>query len=384
MFYQYICKLKSIEYDKINRYNFSKHINNLVNIYREISERSVKVPTIKDIAMKANVSSSTVSRVLNNDETLSVAEETRQRIFAVAHELDYKPVRKRQDKMQKSNENYRIGIILSRTHEEELDDPYYLSIRKGVESQCSLQGINTTKVIRLNEHDPDQIISKCSELDGLIVIGRISLEVIERLTGRLDKVVFIGHLHDEDKFDSVIFDFEKATTRAIEHLIGLNYKRIGYLGGQEREYLTNQKMKIEDKRHSTFIKVMKEKGLLNEDLVFISEYNMSAGYNAMKEIIKSGKKVDAFFIGNDSMAIGALRALQEVGKHVPNDVAIVSFNDIEMAKFTNPPLTTVKVYTEEMGITAVKQLMDRLKGREIPMKVVLPTELVVRESCGPK
>lgn len=109
---------------------------------------------------------------------------------------------------------------------------------------------------------------------------------------------------------------------------------------------------------------------------------MREGYRLMKKAIDQGHLPEAFFIASDSMAIGALKALQEAGLQVPRDTAIVSFNGIEEAEFASTPLTTVKVYTEEMGRTGVKLLLDRLNGRTLPQHVTLPTTLIVRQSCG--
>lgn len=116
--------------------------------------------------------------------------------------------------------------------------------------------------------------------------------------------------------------------------------------------------------------------------MLIGEYSMREGYRLMKKAIDQGHLPEAFFIASDSMAIGALKALQEAGLQVPRDTAIVSFNGIEEAEFASTPLTTVKVYTEEMGRTGVKLLLDRLNGRTLPHHVTLPTTLIVRQSCG--
>lgn len=116
--------------------------------------------------------------------------------------------------------------------------------------------------------------------------------------------------------------------------------------------------------------------------IYIGEYTMSHGYELMKKAIKKKNVPKAFFVASDPMAIGALRALQEAGLSVPSDVALVAFDDIEAARFSSPPLSTVKVYTKEMGQTGVKLLMDRINGRNLPIKVTIPTSLVIRQSCG--
>jgi LacI family transcriptional regulator len=337
--------------------------------------------TIKDIAVLSQVSPGTVSRVLNNDQTISVTEETRERILKTAKELGYKTVQERKVEQYKEStgEELKVGILLCQTLEEEVNDPYFLSIREGVEEELISQGITSTSMFRLYDRSSNELIRG---LDGLIVIGRISKNTVKTVSDHTKNTVYINHSPDEDLYDSIVIDFVKSTESAINHLLGLGYKRIGYIGGIEREHLHNQKVIIEDERLTTFERIMKKEGLFNPSYTFIGEYKMSEGYKLMKQALEEKDIPEAFFIASDPMAIGALRALQEAKLTVPNDVAIVSFDDIEMAKFASTPLTTIKVNTKEMGQTGVKLLLDRINGRDFPLKVVVPTQLVVRESSG--
>ncbi|WP_141434068.1 LacI family DNA-binding transcriptional regulator [Bacillus sp. 03113] len=334
--------------------------------------------TIKEIAQLANVSSATVSRVLNGDKTLSVALETRQRILEASKSLGYQPVRKRKEPI-KAPDAAKIGIILSRSQEEELEDPYFLSIRQGIENECKDQGIYSTKVIRLTGFYTEKMLT---DLDGLIVVGGISLKMLSTVFDHLDHVVFVNYQSKDDQYDSVLIDYEKATNVALDHLLSLGYQRIGFIGGKERERSFESRPVIEDKRQITFEKRLKKEGLFNPNYMFIDEFTMAHGYQIMKQVIEQKNLPEAFFVASDSMAIGAIRALHEANLSIPNDVSIVSFNGIEMSQFSSPPLTTIKVETEQMGRVSVKLLLDRIKGREIPLKVLVPTKLIVRESCG--
>ncbi|WP_077622726.1 LacI family DNA-binding transcriptional regulator [Sediminibacillus massiliensis] len=336
--------------------------------------------TIKDIASRAKVSSSTVSRVLNKDASLSVTEETRMRIFAIAKELNYKTIKTRHNEQTRyPGSGLSIGIILCQSFEEELNDPYFLSIRKGIEKECFRRGMEAPHVLPLST-----ITSKVSvrEFDGLIVIGRLSNEALEHISGHMDNVVYVNHSPDEEKCDSVIIDFEKATRNALKHFFRQGIESVGYIGGREREHTKGTTLETYDERLTTFEKVMKDKKIYHEEHVFIGEYNMSQGYELMKKAIETGHLPDAFFIASDPMAIGALRALQEKHLRVPEDVAIVSFDDIEMAQYASTPLTTIRVHTEQMGRTSLHLLLDRINGREVPLKVIIPTEIIIRESCG--
>ncbi|WP_332633318.1 LacI family DNA-binding transcriptional regulator [Halalkalibacter flavus] len=336
--------------------------------------------TIKDIAELAKVSTATVSRVLNNDKNLSVTVETRDRIMEIAKELKYVPVRKRytDNKVSSVAGETEIGIVMFCSPEYEWEDTYFLSIRKGIESECSEKGLLVKKISHYSGGVTDV---QMNHLDGVIVVGMISEEDEKELSQRVNRnIVFINYVSKSEQFDAVIIDHEKATKVALEHLFSLGHTKIGFIGGQERDQSNN---KIMDVRHRTFEEVMKQRDLYNPEYMFISrQFLINDGYASMK---KAGKKEDlpsAFFIASDAMAIGAMRACHELGIKIPEDISIVSFNDVEMASFTQPALTTVKVYTEEMGKAAVKLLMDRLEGREIPFKLEIPTKLIVRESSS--
>ncbi|WP_163539984.1 LacI family DNA-binding transcriptional regulator [Gracilibacillus sp. YIM 98692] len=335
--------------------------------------------TIKDIAAQSKVSPATVSRVLNHDETLSVSEETRQRVMEAAQRLNYQTKRVKKKKNKKEI-NYKVGIFLCQTIEEELSDPYYLSIRQGVESECDRLGIETTEIYRIQNFQ----MSKLNvDLDGLIVIGKLNKEVVESLHQKISHFTYIDYSPDPKKYDSVVIDFQQSTNRALDHLLDLGYQQIGFIGAQHGEHTKGNEMRyFEDERHTVFKEKLTELGKYIEDQVFIGEFTMTDGYRLMKESITQGNVPEAFFIASDPMAVGALRALQEEGIRVPDDVAIVSFDNVEMAKFASCPLTTVHVRTKYMGNIGVKLLVERLQGREIPLKVTVPTDFVVRESCG--
>ncbi|MFZ5969854.1 MAG: LacI family DNA-binding transcriptional regulator [Bacillota bacterium] len=330
--------------------------------------------TIKDIAQKAGVSPATVSRVLNYDQTLSVTDETRKKIFEVAEDLDYKTVRER-NKVQDSR--MKIGLIHWYSEKEELGDPYYLYIRMGVERECFQKNIDLLKFFKEDgkyiEFGPDNV-------DGLIAVGKFSHDDIEKFLQFSPNIVFVDSSPDDKKFDSVILDFRKAMIEVLDFIVGLGHKKIGYIGG--REYIGTSRELIEDEREVTFIKYLREKGLFDETYMHVGSFTAKDGYELMKKAVSLENLPTAFFIASDTMATGALRALYESEMQVPKDISIVGFNDIATSKYLVPPLTTVKVHTEFMGETAVGLLMERIRNnREISKKVVIPCELIIRDSC---
>lgn len=336
--------------------------------------------TLKDIAKKANVSISTVSRILNNDVSLSVKSETRERVHQIAEKLNYQLVKKsRTDREQINNKNVlRIGIILCQSLEEEMADTYFLSIRRGIEKECAKH-----KFIKSRIHRWKDIHVKLTlkNYDGLIIVGGLTAEGLELMSDHQGNVVFVNHQPD-DKYDSVVIDFKKATENALNHLMKKGHKRIGYIGGSEKKYHKTGKIEVIDQRLLTYKEMMEQVGISHEDAYYADDYGMSDGYDLMLKAISKGNLPKAFFVASDPMAVGAMHALNEYDIRIPDDVAIVSFNDVDLARFASPPLTSVKVHTEEMGRTSVKLLIDRLNGRETPLKVVVPTELSIRGSSG--
>ncbi|TKC19050.1 LacI family DNA-binding transcriptional regulator [Robertmurraya kyonggiensis] len=324
--------------------------------------------TIKDIAEKAGVSIATVSRVLNYDSTLSVSDDTRKRIFEIAEELSYKK------KSLKKTASTKIGIIHWYTEKEELNDLYYMSIRLGIEQRCEQQDVQV-----MNYYNNIEAM-KSEELQGIIAVGKFSHQQVEQLTAMTNHVVFVDSNPDEDRFDAIIIDFEKVTKNVLDHFIQKGHKKIGYLGG--RETFKDQTAQIEDMREKTFKSYMMDVKLYHENHLYIGSFSVEDGHKLMKKAIKDlGDKLPtAFFAANDLLAIGALRALHEEGIAVPDRVSIIGVDDLSVSKYVFPALTTVKVYTEIMGETAVDTLLERITGRKIAKKIYIATNLVIRNS----
>ncbi|MFD2211320.1 LacI family DNA-binding transcriptional regulator [Virgibacillus halophilus] len=325
--------------------------------------------TIKDIAKRAGVSSATVSRVLNYDATFPVADETKRKIFEAAEELSY---RKRATKRYA---NKAIAIVHWYTEKEELNDLYYLSIRLGIEERCKMLEMNAQVYFFDNI---DQIVA--NEVEGIIAVGKFSDQQVKALTEINPLVVFVDSSPDEDKHDAVVIDFEKATEKVIDYFLTTEHEKIGFIGG--RELLKAQEKPLEDLRERSFRRYMKELGLFHENFVYIGAFSVDEGYRLMKEAITNlGNDLPtAFFISSDVLAVGSLRALHEAGIPIPERVSIIGLNDISVSKYIYPSLSTIKVYTEVMGESAVDALVERFEGRKIAKKILVSTKLVVRKS----
>lgn len=326
--------------------------------------------TIKDIAQLAGVSIATVSRVLNYDTSLSVSDETKKRIFEVAEELSYKK------KSVRKQESGKIALLQWYTEKEELEDLYYMSIRLGVENRCRHHGIQVEKYFQDNIED----LKEAEDIQGLIAIGKFSSKQVSELEKRTKNLVFVDTSPDEERFDSVVIDFEKATKKVLDHLIDKGHRDIGYIGG--REVFKDKTSAIEDAREKTFKQYLAEKDLLNEAVMYNGTFSANDGHSLMKRAIEEhGDRLPtAFFAANDSIAVGALRALLEEGIAVPERVNIIGVNDISISKYVFPSLSTVKVYTELMGETAVDTLLERIEGRKVAKKIYIGTKLILRNS----
>jgi len=336
--------------------------------------------TMKEIAQRANVSIATVSRILNNDTTLSVSEETKQRVFHIAKQLNYKPIRK--NSSRKKKEVYQIALLLAVSQHDEANDPYYTLIRQGIEDRCQQLPMRISSIIRVDGAE----IQDLRNFDGLIVIGGIDPEDIKRYFPENNHVVFITQVIHIDEYDVVRSDLERATESIVDYLVKLGHKKIGYIGGAEKikKLDGGKSYEVDDIRKQVFERKMKTLGLYEEKHVFIGEWGPAEGYELMKKALQLEDLPSAFVVASDPMAIGALRAIHQAGLKVPEDISMISFDDIDAAAFLNPPLSTVKMYAYEMGEVAVNALYEKIEGRSIPVQILTPAKLVIRESCTTK
>ena len=329
--------------------------------------------TIKDIAQTAGVSPATVSRVLNYDKSMSVSDETRKKIFDIAEQLNYKKG-KRQKKT--APQTHRIAIVEWYTELEELDDLYYYSIRLGIEKKAQELGYD---IVRIFNNDS---LSQLEQIDGIIAIGKFSTKQVKELEQYSPALVFV----DSDTLDQghscVTTDFEHAVTHVLDHFLQQGFREIGMIAG--REETADGTTSLDDPRLACFCRYLSDKGLYQPTYVKTGKFSSESGYQLMKDMIDQQKEQmpKAFFIASDALSVGALRALQEAGIAVPQDVQIISFNDTSIAKYVYPPLSTVTVFTEEMGKQALQMLDQMIKTDESPISymIKLSTKLTLRES----
>lgn len=331
--------------------------------------------TIKDIAEKAGVSQATVSRVLNLDETLSVSEDTRSRIFRIAEDLHYQK-KSRKKIPQAGLDSYKIVIFEWYTREEELDDLYYYAIRIGLERQAQELGY---EIIRIFSKDDWSLMQ---EADGIIALGKFSPKTIQDLESYGKPLIFVDSNTLYLGHSCVTTDLEDSVIMVLDHFLEKGHEEIGLLVGQEQT--ADAIPLLMDPRQRTFQQYLTAKGLYQERFVAVGEFSTESGYQLMEQLIQGlGNDLPtAFFMASDALAVGALRSLQEHHIAVPDRVSIISFNDTSIAKYVYPALSTVTVYTEEMGKQAIQMLWQTFQGTQpsVPYMVKLATKLTIRDS----
>lgn len=330
--------------------------------------------TLKDIANKAGVSTSTVSRVLNYDTTLSVGEETKRKIFEVAEELEYKSKKQPANKTKGT-----LAIVNWYSEAEELQDIYYMSIRLGAEKRAKALGYTYYRVYKQSDFIEE------ADIRGILAIGKFSPNQVKELQSHNVPLCFVDYLPDEE-IDSVVVNLKKAMRQNIDYLLEQGHTKIGFIGGKES--FSDGTGRWEDPREKIVREYLESKKLYHDASFFIGDFTVEDGKKNMLsalETLNGNQRPTAFIAANDAIAIGCLKALYEKDIKVPEEISIIGFNDISPAKYISPSLTTVKVYTEEMGSSGIGLLQERIEeNRDVQKTVIMSTKHIERESTSKK
>lgn len=341
--------------------------------------------TITDIAEKAGVSISTVSRVLNYDATLSVTEDTKRKVFETAEALNYTKYKKKQSKKNEmlpavsQPTTKTIGLIQWLTGKEELEDVYYMSIRIGAEKKAQELGYN---VINLTKDSP---IPK--SLDGLLAIGKFDEASIRYFSQLTEHLVLVGSNFPLKNFDTINSDFNLAAELALQHLFDLGHQKIAFIGAEERDNLYGYR-KYRTPVINTYIDRMTAAGCFTEEYLLVAmdaHLSVDVGKQLAQQALAvwKEKRPTAILAANDALAIGIINELTRCQIRVPEDISVVGINDLSFSQYITPPLTTVKVFTEEMGEIGFETLHQQLTAPSINRRITLATELIVRASTAP-
>ena len=329
---------------------------------------------MQDIAKLAGVSPGTVSNALNDRK--GVGKETKLKIIKIAEELGY-------FRNHKKNEEKVIRLILFKKHGYVVSDTQFFSaLLESCERECRENGYELliSQVIH-GEHDKENVfkIVNQGKIDGILLLATEMDECDFSYFENLDiPVVVLDSYFPNKSLDYIVINNVSGAYRATKHFIDNGHKRIGILGSSIN--ISNF-----DSRYKGVEKALGEASLpLKEEDKILLEPTLDGAYKDMKKYLENNKKdlPTAVFAFNDIIALGAIKAMQEFGIDIPRDVSIIGFDDIPFSSLSHPNLTTIKVYTEQMGRLAVNRLIDKINDEEdeVPLKIEIDTKLVERNS----
>lgn len=332
--------------------------------------------SIKDVAKAAGVSPSTVSRVVNGGDTSAASPETQERIWNAVRELGY-VLNQNASNLKRpkapASVNQDIDCIYARIAGPHLD-PFFTGLMHEVEVEALTKGFHLRYQYSISQMRADNIPSQNHRAEAAIVFGRTDEETIRWLRGMYRYIVCVG-LQDRDfPVDQVLCHGYQAAYTCVDYLHTLGHRHICYLGET-----------ADEQRYHAYLDAMRNFGISDpEALAVDASFSPTSGYDAVNRLIEAGKQFTAILCANDMLAVGAMRALKEHRLRVPKDVSLIGINDMETSRYLDPMLTTVAIPVEEMGKHTAKLLIDRiLGGHKEPVKLILPSALILRESCAP-
>ncbi|MDI6602013.1 MAG: LacI family DNA-binding transcriptional regulator [Thermoanaerobacteraceae bacterium] len=325
--------------------------------------------TIKDVARRAGVSISTVSRVINDSKPVS--DEVKQRVLEAIRETGYRPNQlARGLVLRKSNI---IGMIIP-----DIANPYYAAIVEGAEEIANMYGYT---LLLCNTHrELDKEIEYLNlmadkQADGLLFMtGKLKSEHVKWFKTADIKTCFINLYSRELDIPMVSIDNYNAIAEAITYLINNGHKKIGLLYAPDVDDL------LQEERLRAYKETLKNNGLeYNEGIIKECQFSIESGYVKTKELL-NGNKVDALLLTNDVAAIGAMRAAAEMGFKIPEGLSIMGFDDISFSAYYMPSMTSINQPTYDMGAVATRMVIKLISGEQVEKMVLLPHKLVERES----
>lgn len=331
--------------------------------------------TLEDIAKKAGVSRSTVSRVVNDHP--NVREDVRKRVQEVIQDTGYQP--HAAARSLASQHSWMLGLVLPRNVSSFFTDPYFPRLTQGIAQSCNQFNYTLGLFLISTKDDEEKIYPRVSRkglLDGVLLQSdQLGDKLMEQLIHSNIPLVIIGRPFYNKDVSYIDVDNANAAFIATSHLIRLGYRRIGTITG-----MPTRTVSID--RKEGYIKALVERGKdIDVNLIVEGDFTEVGGYYAMQQMLPH--KPDAVFAASDMMAIGGMRAVREAGLRVPQDVAFVGFDDLPLTTMPEPRLTTMRQPVYQFGIKSVEILLDLIdNGIKPPRRVIMETELIIRDSCG--
>ncbi len=328
--------------------------------------------TLADIARVAQVSVSTVSRVLSNPN-YPIKEENRQRILKLAEEMGYKP--NLVARSLQSNRSHLVGVIVDR-----MQSPFAAATVQGI--QDGLRNVGYSVSIAYSNRDQALAIEAINsfysrQVDGIVILNSWLHTYNDAILSLQDRpFVFVNRVFGNCLHNCVGPGDYSGAQLATEHLVNLGHRRVGYVNGM-KDWIEAQN------RLSGYWDALLKHGLpVDETLIKHGDWGVDSGYQAAQELLALEERPTAIFAANDIMALGAMYAIQEAGLKIPTDVAVVGYDDRDFAAWLRPALTTIRMPSYEMGQAAARSLLKQIAGEEPEDATQIPGELIIRESCG--
>lgn len=334
--------------------------------------------TLKDIAEKAGVSISTVSRVINRNKEKPASQETNDKIWKIVREMGYIPNHNARNLQSGSDKKTRTIACLYTSKIDSHNDPFFSDIGLGIQKEADEKGYIISYALSISDMGmrPLHRYIMNHPVDGLIVLGRFDEITFSFIKRYFERLVYVGLNSVNKDIDEVICNGYEATIMAMNYLVNKGYHKIGYIGDCVNNFINEHRFSAyEAFFHQNRIK-------LNDNYIIDTPLSIIKSHENVGKYLKSHTKIpSAFFCANDVTAIGAMKAFKEHNIKVPTDVALISIDNIEMANYVNPSLTTVDIPKIELGKAAVKLLIDQIEtDRKKAYRIDLPYKLIVRES----
>jgi len=341
---------------------------------RKTVSKTVPLGRLEDLAKLAGVSVATASRALNDSHLVNAR--TKNRILRIARRNDYAGRTSFRARQHGGSGNISLIIPTPQGRDSSLSDPFYLSLIGGVGDALWEWGHDLVlSHVQLTTYEQAAALIQNGETDGLIILGQGTLheELNNMARHDIPLVVWGAHLPDQ-KYCVIGSDNEQGGHRATRHLLRLGRKQIAYIGDTE-----TAETKL---RFQGYARALKEADIpLRKNLVQTTRFYPESGMEAIEGIFAAETPFDAVVAASDTIAIGVIRSLIAHGLSVPGDVSVVGYDDVVVASYCNPALTTIRQDVRKAGRRLVRKIIRALDGEEINSSYI-PTELVVRDSCG--
>ena len=329
--------------------------------------------TMKQVAEKARVSTTTVSHVINN--TRVVSEDARERVLSVIQELRYIP--SAVARSLKNDKTQTLGMMIPNN-----SNPYFAEVIQGIEDESFRLGYN---IILCNSYDDPKKQAAYTRvlmekrIDGLILVSSgIDLELTQLLADEAIPKVLVDREVPGVAADFIEADHEQGGYLATKYLLDLGHRRIACVSGPKTLLPSGDRV-------SGYLRALKEAGIEpDSDYLAHSDFTSQGGFSAFQQLLALPHPPTAIFASNDLMAIGGLCAAQQAGMRIPEELSVVGYDDIALASFSTPPLTTIAQPKYEIGVLTARVLVNRIVNAELPFRrEMLQTELIMRQSTGP-